>query len=197
MRQEEQATRNAILKATFELLSTEDVKDITIRRIAYYANVAVSAINYHFQTKENLIDLSVKTGVAQIVKNAFEQYKNLTGEPVERLKTVVISTCNIIASMARISKLSILNDLQRGFGTDNIYDSVNVLALILKDIFDGQDYPKKSKDDLRLIAYQITASVHFGFFRSLQMKNEIGLDFFNSKDREKYIEKILINLIHK
>ena len=86
MSEKDLTTRNAIMKAAFELLSTEDVKDITIRRIAYHANVAVSAINYHFQTKENLIDLSVKVGVGEIVKGAEEQYNNLKGTAIYKLR---------------------------------------------------------------------------------------------------------------
>ena len=70
MSEKDITTRNAILKAAFELLSTDNVKDITVRRIANHANVAVSAINYHFQSKENLIDYSIKSGVGDIVKNA-------------------------------------------------------------------------------------------------------------------------------
>lgn len=197
MSEKDLTTRNAILKAAFELLSTDDVKDITIRSIAHHANVAISAINYHFQTKENLIDLSINAGVGNIVNNAVELFNNLPDKPFEKLIIVLNDVCNKIASLSRISKISIINDLQKGFALDNIYNSVNALNIMLNEIFNGKEFPQKSENEIRIIAYQITASIQFGFFRSEQMKEEIGLNFYLSNDRKKYIEYILNNLIHK
>ena len=197
MSEKDLTTRNAILKAAFELLSTDDVKDITIRSIAHHANVAISAINYHFQTKENLIDLSINAGVGNIVNNAVELFNNLPDKSYKKLIIVLNDICNKIASLSRISKISIINDLQRGFALDNIYNSVNALNYMLNEIFNGKEYPVKSKNEIRIISYQITSSIQFGFLRSEQLREEIGLNFYLSNDRNKYIEYILNNLIHK
>ena len=88
-----------------------------------------------------------------------------------------------------------INDFMRSSGDDNITDSVYALNIMLKEVFDGNKFPKKSKNEILIIAYQITASIQFGFLRSDQLILEIGLDFFKATERKKYIDFILNNLI--
>jgi hypothetical protein len=190
------STKNKIINKTFEILVNEEIEKVTIRKIAKDAGVAVSAINYHFGSKENLISIAIKDAIGKMVESYKELYIKSEGNPIDKLKMVLKATCKYIIEHPRIVKISILNDLQRGKGDDNITQSAFVLNYIFKNIlYNSNNLPKKTKKEIGIISYQIIASIHFAFFRSEQMKDEIGIDFFKESDMNKYIEIIINNLI--
>ena len=49
-------TRSRILEATAEIIGKERNLNLTVREIATRADVNIASINYHFQSKENLLD---------------------------------------------------------------------------------------------------------------------------------------------
>jgi len=53
--------KEKIIKVTTQLVDTEaDTKNISIRRISRLAGISLSSINYYFQTKDKLIEESVR-----------------------------------------------------------------------------------------------------------------------------------------
>jgi len=50
------STKNKILEATLSIISNEGFQNVTIRRIAMDAGVNVAAVNYHFGSKDNVIN---------------------------------------------------------------------------------------------------------------------------------------------
>mgnify|MGYP006306720171 FL=1 len=77
MTREDSATKNKIIDVTIDLIKEKkDVSKITIRRIAKEAGVATSMINYHFQTKVNLINRAVESYISNIITKAAEQYQD-------------------------------------------------------------------------------------------------------------------------
>jgi AcrR family transcriptional regulator len=192
---EELTIKKKIIKATFEMLVSENIDNITVRNIAKAADVAVSAINYHFQTKENLIETAIKDSVGDIVGSVKQHYIETEGEPADKLRIALKETCKYMTSMPNITKISILSDYNAGYSDDNIKQSSDVLELILGEIFDGKNYPAKTYKELKIIAYMIVGGIEFGFFRAKQMQHETGMDFFKDEDRNKYLDSIVDNII--
>ena len=58
--------KEKILRETVRLMKTEGIDAITVRRIAAAARVNVGAINYYFDSKENLIDQAAAELVEQL-----------------------------------------------------------------------------------------------------------------------------------
>ncbi len=78
------STKEMILKVTLDLVNQEGFEAVTIRKIAARAEVNVALINYHFGTKEKLLNETVKISLDQI-KGCFLILDDYTLAPKERL----------------------------------------------------------------------------------------------------------------
>jgi AcrR family transcriptional regulator len=101
-----------IIEVTTELIrqSGGDINDITIRMIAEKANVGTGLINYHFQSKENLITLCVQ----RIIENVVMEFSPLDRHyqnDRERLTDWAIQVFDFLFENKAISRISILGDL--------------------------------------------------------------------------------------
>ncbi|MDK2952449.1 MAG: hypothetical protein PWQ77_2114, partial [Kosmotogales bacterium] len=101
-----------IIEVTTELIrqSEGDINDITIRMIAEKANVGTGLINYHFQSKENLITLCVQRIIGNIVMK-FSPLDRYYQNDRERLTDWAIQVFDFLFENKAISRISILGDL--------------------------------------------------------------------------------------
>lgn len=116
--------KEKIIEATIDLIenSNGEVNNITIRKIAEVAGVGVGLINYHFDSKENLIEICVERIINDVVKNYNPKPK------VEDEKQRVYATVNGVAdylwSNKNVSKISILSDINNPKIDDNTMKSI-------------------------------------------------------------------------
>lgn len=69
MNQTEDDVKRRILRAAVELLrEKQDADKVSIRSIALRAGVSVGMANYHFQTKDNLIERAVQEYVSGVIR---------------------------------------------------------------------------------------------------------------------------------
>ena len=83
------STKEAILSVTLDLINQEGFEAVTIRKISARAGVNVALINYHFGTKEKLLNLAVKILLDQI-KDCFLILDNYALAPEVRLTNFLI-----------------------------------------------------------------------------------------------------------
>jgi AcrR family transcriptional regulator len=85
MSPEETNTSERILSAAIELLAGSRPEAITIREIAAKAGVNVAAINYHFRSKDNLIDEAVYAFSSRAFAQGLQLLRDEGVAPAERL----------------------------------------------------------------------------------------------------------------
>ena len=113
-------TNDNLINVPLELLKIEkEVTKVSMRKIAKEANIAVSVINYHFQTKQNLINTAVDKYINRVIQESSNTtgFENLTIE--ERIRFSIKNATNFIANNPSISRISILNDLRNPSINDN------------------------------------------------------------------------------
>lgn len=71
------STKERIIRVTMDMIAEEGLQNITIRKIAARAGVNVAAVNYHFGSKDVLINEALRNVIDQL-KSAFEY---LNGRP--------------------------------------------------------------------------------------------------------------------
>lgn len=86
---EELSTKQMILKATLDLIEKEGFKEVTIRKIAKLANVNVALINYHFGSKEQLLNEVIQIFVNSL-KDSFTVFDDLSLSPKEQIKAFLL-----------------------------------------------------------------------------------------------------------
>ncbi|MFX1521170.1 MAG: TetR/AcrR family transcriptional regulator [Promethearchaeota archaeon] len=194
MKNDDLDTKQRIMKATIELLKEKDLDGVTMRLIAERANVALSALNYHFQTKENLISQSVQVIIGDRISTWYDRYNSLTGDPVTKLKTMLRDTASFLAKYPRISRVSIIYDLLSG-GTedDHSMQTNNAYLTALKEIYGNQ----KNEQDLKIMVHQIIAAGQVALLRADIFKSYTGIDFFNDQQRDMLIDKLVDNIIRE
>lgn len=79
---ENDTTQGRLIKATQALIAVYGYDSTTTRMIANLANVTLSAINFHFGNKENLVRAAMEKASMQLEKN----YEKLAGEIREFLE---------------------------------------------------------------------------------------------------------------
>lgn len=81
----EKPTREQILDVTLDAIQTEGLQSLTIRRIAERAGVNVAAVNYHFGSKEALLD-EVLGLLTSDLRDTFAVLGEAGAPPRERLR---------------------------------------------------------------------------------------------------------------
>ncbi|GKU83553.1 TetR/AcrR family transcriptional regulator [Niallia sp. NCCP-28] len=88
-------TKTNILNATLELIKTEGLEKITLRKIAAAADVNLALINYYFGSKDKLINETLKVLLASF-QEAFSILDDYSMPPKERFKTFLLHYINSI-----------------------------------------------------------------------------------------------------
>ena len=134
--------KDRLIEITISLIKEKNgkPKQITIREIAKRAEVGVGLINYHFQSKENLIEVCIQKIIMNVISGSKPDLERLS--PIERLKTSVKIPIDFLIDNQEVSKISILDDLMNGQFEDNsfktlekFYYHVNNLNLNEDDYF--------------------------------------------------------------
>jgi len=86
---EQESTEQKIIMATIQLLGTDGIRKLTIRRVAERSRVNVAAINYYFRSKENLIDKALQH-YAQLTQRVFAVLQDESLTLYERLHTFLV-----------------------------------------------------------------------------------------------------------
>lgn len=165
-----------------------------MRLIAERANVALSALNYHFQTKENLINQSVEVLIGDRISTWYDRYNSLTGDPVNKLKTMLRDTASFLAKYPRISRVSIIYDLlSGGKEEDNSMQTNKAYLTAIQEIYGS----KKNEQELKIKIHQIIAAGQVALLRADVFKSYTGIDFFNDQQRDMLIDRLVDNIIRE
>ena len=115
---DKEKVKETIINATTELIeqSGGEIKNITARSIADKSGVALGLINYHFESKENLIAICVQGIVNKVLMNFAPDKKDYT-EPdgltdKQRLISFAQQTFDFLFDNYAIIKISILSDFK-------------------------------------------------------------------------------------
>lgn len=97
------STKERIIRVTMDMIAEEGLQNITIRKIAARAGVNVAAVNYHFGSKDVLINEALRNVIDQL-KSAFEYLKTEGQDEKAKLYTFVSSFIGIVVEYPDILK---------------------------------------------------------------------------------------------
>jgi len=180
-------TKERILAAAVKILKAkEDPHEVTIRQLAEEAGVAVGAINYHFQNKENLLRLAVGRIMEEVAAAWYLPFLSPDVDPVTRLRNLVKESGRIAFRYRKLATISTTHELMTG----DLDVPVLVLPL-LREIFGD----KKKELDLRLLAFQLIVTAQVAFLRADVFKRYSGVDLSVEAEREALIDRLIDFLV--
>lgn len=180
--------KDKILQATLEMLNEGiDPETITTRDIAKNAGVNLALVNYHFQTKENLIQQAIGIKMQGIANEIFD-FQTAPGDPVEKLRRMLKRNSELGVRYRFLMKTAIAFEIKSGS-----YATVQTIMPILKDIFLGQ----KTERELQLIAIQLLVPLQTMFIHHEVYQKTWGLDLVRIENIHQVIDTLIDNLVSK
>jgi len=178
-----QNVKENIIEVTTELIrqSDGDINDITIRAIAEKANVGTGLINYHFQSKENLITLCVQRIIGNVVMEFSPEDRHYQNDR-ERLTDWAIQVFDFLFENKAISRISILGDLS-DYSVDS--NSVKTQRGFMFAIHNVKDVDKN------MFSFILTSVMQTAFLSGNVGVELLGYDFSDRSDRNAFITRLV------
>jgi AcrR family transcriptional regulator len=193
MKKNELETKMLIMDVTTGLIREYgDISRITIRDICSRANVGVGTVNYHFQTKENLIDQCVQSIIDNIIGGFDDLAESLDLEPYDKIRFLFKTNIKFLVENIGISKVSIMSDLISGSDHDNSIQTRDAYLRLLRKVY-GQ---RKSDEELKSILYLAVATLQITFLRMEIIKKVDGLDLTTDEGQERFMDIFMDRLFY-
>jgi len=188
MKQNKQDAKKQIIDSTIQLIRDHgDISKVTIRDICERSNVGVGLVNYHFQSKDNLIRVCVQKIIGNIINGFDDLQKSINLKPIDKLKLLLRINLKFLIENPGISKVSIISDLINGDSNDNSIQTRNAYLGLLKEIYGNS----KTEDELKVILHILVSTLQVIFLRKDIIKTTDKIDFDNEIQRDEFINNIV------
>lgn len=165
--------KESIIDATTELIreSNGNLNRVTIRNIAHQADVSIGLINYHFESKEKLIEVCVGRIIGQVILSfKFNQGIN---EPKDRLLSGATSVFAFLKENPEIAKVSILSDLSSPQTNTNSVTSYQGILSTLPDSF--------SEEKKKVVAFMLLSTIQSAFLIRSVANDLLDFDLYTDE----------------
>lgn len=179
--------KERIIDVTIALIQTSNgnAAEITTRDIAEKAGVGNGLINYHFQTKENLIAICVQRIIGQVV-DGFKPNVGHMQNPQERMTYTASQVFEFLFANPAISRISILGDLSDQSDESNTVKSQKSICDVLGD--------SMSQADKNLFSFVLVTAIQAAFLANQHGGAMIGYLMDTAESRKTFIVK-LVNML--
>lgn len=181
------AVKESIIKAATELIEENkgDMSKVTARAIAAKSGVALGLINYHFKSKENLIEMCVQRIVNKILF-CFYSDDDLSEDISDRQRLInrgrrVFDFFFDNKNMTKIFILSDLKDYQPKSNTAAVQSGFK-MAIRSADI----DNRKK-----RILGFMLTSAIETAFLTGDRSSDILGYNLDVKEERDKLVEEMV------
>jgi len=196
----DESIKKLIIQSTKELIKEKG--DVTIKDIADYTHVNIAAVNYHFSSKNNLVQIVISDIMTEFKSDILTKVKSYDQDLVDLevfLTEILSLTYNFIFTHKGVIKYLFLNlnhqkdsaaQLFEVFFQDNeflnvVYDSLSR--------YTKTDNPKELLIKYLMIFSSFMMPLFIELFESKQTNYQI--DMIHDKDYKDIFIKKLINLI--
>ena len=184
--------KEKIINATIEIIGEcEAVEKVTVRDIAEKAGVGIGLINYHFQTKENLIDICVQKIIGNVIKKFDSISQGINMEPLEKLRHLAKLNCSFLVQNKGISRISIHSDVNNGDFNDNTSQTIEAYLPLVKAVCSE----KLSDKVIYLMTSIMISAFQSAFMRRDVIMQGLKMDFYDMHYRELIVDMIIDNVI--
>ena len=188
----EKNTRGKLLQAARQLLNEKtDPLGITAREITARAGTGLGAINYHFESKDDLLNQAV----IELINTTAEPWltpqavpDDLDLSPLARLRSLLQETARVAARFPALSRLPIGYTLRVGD-----FSVPDLILPLLREIYP----PGTPEASLKLKALQLITPMQFGFYHADGFRRFSGLNLEDSQVRNRVIDELIDNLIQE
>lgn len=188
---EKETTKQRMIKATKELICQgKKPSEITVSDITEKANVGNGMVNYHFQSKDNLMREAVRDVTVCAKKLLSEKLRPFAEKPKEqRLAILLKEVLDFYSQNTEISKIAILDNLENDEGIPHILSDVAEFNHCLNEICENDAQRVWLKN------YIVVGFLNHIFLKANRIKQETGFDFYNKLERDTTVDEFVQDLM--
>ena len=189
------STKDKIMNAVMSIISEEGIYEITTRKIAAKAGVNIAAINYHFGSKDALINAALRyitvqlMGTFRILEDEKEEPEFLLSKFIKSYIRVIFEYTDIIKYM--ISQL-IMNKPIEGRDEYAFFIQSEGIELLKKVI--ARIRPDADDNILPLMALNLVSGLTMPLIMADPINELMNLDLLNKDVQNNYAEMLLDNI---
>ena len=176
--------RESIIGAATALIADGkgDIEGITVRAIAEKAGVGVGLVNYHFQTKENLVEICVQRMVSDVIS----AFRPDGGQSVGmgRLVDTAVQVFDFLFENPSVSRISILGDLSSPGENDNT-------AKTVMGFESAMPVSGPTDAEKRTLSFALTSAMQCAFLRRGECRALLGCDLNIKEERAVFIRRLI------
>lgn len=186
-------SKEAIVQAAIALIQEkgEQMDEITVREICKRADVGLGLVNYHFGSKDNLIEICVErivNGIVDVFGTIREKTRDMA--PFEKLEFLGNMTLAFLFDHDAVSRISMLTDLRAPKEDDNTHRTYRAyLPLVAACRPDWDETTVKRK------TFCLIAAMQESFLRHREILREQGIDLTNKEERGAFHAQILHDIL--
>lgn len=185
MVKQDKEIKEKIINATIELIKKHgDTSKITVRGIAASAGVGIGLINYHFQTKDHLVNLCSLELIRHSIDQLLAMNQNVEIEPIDQMKTLGRGIAVFMVMNPGVSRISMIKDFVSANTSDNSTQVIKMFFPIARKIC-GKN---KSDQDLYILLHMLVSSIQAAFLRIDVMRESFGIDFNETEQRDHFVD---------
>lgn len=179
--------KERIISAATELIiiNNGDIDNISTRSIAQKAGSNAALINYHFGSKNNLMEVCIQRIISGVV-SSFRADLNET-DSIKRLKNTSKSLVDFLCNNEAISRISILGDMSKPHMNDNTTNTIRGFNRGLSECH----IPDEHK---RILTFMLTSIIQSIFLRKNLCTDLLQFDFNNKSERDLFIDFMIDRL---
>jgi AcrR family transcriptional regulator len=189
---EKESAKQRMVNATIALICKgKKPSEITIADITEKAEVGNGMVNYHFQSKENLMRTAVKRVTVCSKKALAEKLKPFENSPAEERLTIILKeVTDFFAQNAEISKIAILDNLENEDGIPHLLSDVDAFNDCLGELC------KEGNCKLWIKNYIIAGFLNYFFLKASAIKAATSFDFYDKPQRDQAVDNFIRDLFH-
>ena len=173
--------KEKIIKTTTKLIEKNggDLKPVTARVIASESGVALGLINYHFGSKDKLIEVCVQRIVNRILLCFYSSENIRADSDEERLVNQAVGVLDFFFENKAIARVFILSDLKDYTAKNNSTAAVTAFAASVKTTSD--------KRKRRILAFILTSALQTAFLTGSNSAEIVGYDLNDKLQRDMFV----------
>ena len=162
-----------------------NVDDITTRMIAEKANIGIGLINYHFQSKNNLMKICVHRIVNDVVTTC--NVDHISDDMATQLKHTAKLVMDYIMENSSIARMSILEDFESPQNDDNVMGTISGFF----GTIGGSGTPRGKE---LIMLFSLISTLASMFLRKDICKEVFGIDMYDKCQRNSLVETLVDTL---
>lgn len=189
MNGEDLEPRDRILTAAIALIGQEaDPERITVRQIAGKANVGIGLINYHFGSKEALLNEAVGALMQREVEAVYQVPPGAGESPAERVRAILKQTIRVGMQFPKLAQMLARQALLSGD-----YGAERALLPALREHYAGQ----RGEPEIRLTAIQIVAPLQVMMIRAADVEMFAEVDLWDQDAADRIVDLLVENILQQ